>query len=55
MKYAFISVGTSPFTYTEDDRVREGENTVRVRAQCLGQVDNRPTQDLVIGACLPMV
>jgi len=54
MKYVFISVGTSPLIYTEDDGVREGENIVRVRAQCLGQIDDRPTQDLAIGTCLPM-
>ena len=47
--YVLPYVGTSPHTYIEDDNVREGENVVRVRAQCLGQVNSRPTRDLSIG------
>ena len=43
-----ISTGTSPHTYTEEDEVREGENTIRVRAQCPGQLNDRPTQDLSV-------
>jgi len=40
--------GTSPHTYFED-LVRPGENVVRVRSQCLGQVNDRPTKDFTIG------
>ena len=43
-----ILTGTSPHTYTEEDEVREGENTIRVRAQCPGQLNDRPTQDLSV-------
>ena len=50
----FSLVGSSPFTYTENDGVREGENIVRVRAQCLGQANNRPTTDFTIGKYMYM-
>ena len=50
-----LYVGSSPFTYTENDGVREGENIVRVRAQCLGQANSRPTTDFAIGKYMELV
>ena len=41
-------IGTSPHTYFEDV-VRFGNNVVRVRTQCIGQVNDRPTRDFTIG------
>ncbi|XP_065891575.1 E-selectin-like [Dysidea avara] len=44
---------TSPHTYFEDV-VRFGNNVVRVRTQCIGQVNDRPTRDFTIVICEPL-